>query len=260
MGKIVGIYKITNVVNNKCYIGSSKNIIKRWSEHRRQLKNGNHHSKYLQRAYDKYGIENFKYEIICECNEYELLILEQKYFNELMPEYIIHKEAGRAIGFKHSEETKKLLRELSLKQVRRPCMEETKNKISLANKNRNFTEEHKKKLSESHKGKKLSESHKKKLRESSNPEINREIQKLAVISRKKNNKPLSQKRKEEISKNNSVPVVGVDEHKNIVYSFNSYKETAIFLKKSEITLYRIIKNKKKYNNLLWMRKKDFERL
>jgi len=45
-----GIYKITNIANNKCYIGSAVNITARFATHRHQLRNEKHHSKYLQRS------------------------------------------------------------------------------------------------------------------------------------------------------------------------------------------------------------------
>ena len=37
-----GIYKIENIINNKIYIGSSKNIIKRFNQHKYELRNYNH--------------------------------------------------------------------------------------------------------------------------------------------------------------------------------------------------------------------------
>lgn len=45
-----GIYKITNVVNNKIYIGSACNIMQRFSNHKSSLRKGKHHSIYLQRS------------------------------------------------------------------------------------------------------------------------------------------------------------------------------------------------------------------
>ena len=83
-----GIYQITNIVNNKCYIGSSKNIKKRWYEHKRMLRYGKHHSKYLQQSFKKYGEENFVLTILEICDEGELLKLEQKYFDEINREII----------------------------------------------------------------------------------------------------------------------------------------------------------------------------
>ena len=58
-----GIYKITNNINNKFYIGSSKNITKRFKEHKWRLKNNKHPNNKLQNSWNKYGEENFKFEV-----------------------------------------------------------------------------------------------------------------------------------------------------------------------------------------------------
>jgi group I intron endonuclease len=85
---MIGIYKIKNLVNDKCYYGSSKNIEKRWVIHKNHLKNGKHHNIHLQRSWDKYGENNFVFEVVEECDETILLELEQKYL-DLNPEFNI---------------------------------------------------------------------------------------------------------------------------------------------------------------------------
>jgi group I intron endonuclease len=85
---MIGIYSIKNVKNNNCYFGSSKNIEKRWKTHLNQLKNNKHHNIRLQRAWNKYGENNFIFEIVEECDETNLLQLEQKYI-DLNPKYNI---------------------------------------------------------------------------------------------------------------------------------------------------------------------------
>lgn len=62
---MIGIYKITNLINNKVYIGQSKNISKRWNAHRVRSQNDDYP---LYRAIRKYGLENFTFEVIEECN------------------------------------------------------------------------------------------------------------------------------------------------------------------------------------------------
>ena len=54
------IYHITNQINNKKYIGKTFDLNHRLSEHFSNLKHNKHHSHKLQRAVNKYGIENFK--------------------------------------------------------------------------------------------------------------------------------------------------------------------------------------------------------
>lgn len=65
---LCGVYKITCVANGKCYIGQSKNIRKRWYSHKSLLKKNKHENKYLQRLYNKYGVEQFTYEILELCS------------------------------------------------------------------------------------------------------------------------------------------------------------------------------------------------
>lgn len=59
-----GIYKITNTLNGKCYIGSSTNINRRLSTHKNLLVKNKHNSYKLQRSINKYGIDKFSFEII----------------------------------------------------------------------------------------------------------------------------------------------------------------------------------------------------
>lgn len=70
---IVGIYKITNLLNNKCYIGQSRNIYRRWQAHRYA-----NDSYPLHVAMKKYGMENFSFEISEECNIDELNMIRYK--------------------------------------------------------------------------------------------------------------------------------------------------------------------------------------
>lgn len=79
---MIGIYKITNLVNNKVYIGSSKDINSRAKKHFNNLKYGIHINKHLQNAYYKYGKDNFKFEIVKEVNVKILRRAEQFYINK----------------------------------------------------------------------------------------------------------------------------------------------------------------------------------
>jgi len=96
---IVGIYKITNAINGKFYIGSSKNIKQRWSLHRSHLNKNKHNNLHLQRAWNKHGKDNFIFEIIEVTGVEILLEKEQDYLNILTPwnnqiGYNVNKIAG----------------------------------------------------------------------------------------------------------------------------------------------------------------------
>jgi len=77
--KISGIYKITNVINKKVYIGSAISIKKRWKQHKRLLKNNKHYNTHLQSAYNKYGEVNFIYDII-ETVEIDFLLEREEFW------------------------------------------------------------------------------------------------------------------------------------------------------------------------------------
>ena len=178
-----GTYLIKNALNNKVYIGSAVNILKRWRGHKRDLKKGSHHSSLLQKAWDKYGEQNFKFEILEEVSNPEhLLAYEQVYLDyyksyEDDKGYNICKTAGSWYGRKHSEETKRKIGEASKgrnigrryrEEITRKLTEvseETKRKISEANTGKKLSEETKRKISEANTGKKLSEETRKKISE-----------------------------------------------------------------------------------------------
>lgn len=79
---MTGIYKITNLITNKVYIGSAKNIDIRIKAHISKLKGNFHINKHLQSSYNKYGEENFKFEIIREVSNNILRRAEQFYINK----------------------------------------------------------------------------------------------------------------------------------------------------------------------------------
>ena len=80
MQKTQGIYKITDLINNKCYIGQSRNIESRIKKHFSNLEKNIHHSKYLQEDFNKYGKENFSIEILETINDLDLLLIVEDFY------------------------------------------------------------------------------------------------------------------------------------------------------------------------------------
>ena len=133
--KIYGIYKIVNIITGDSYIGSSCNMQRRRTKHFHELRKGDHHSQYLQRAFSKYGESNFEFVVIEEfifpddyiknqrslLNEH-LVCREQYYIDTLKSTY-----NGRRIAWTHGMES---------------LTQEHKNNISKANKGRSITQEH----------------------------------------------------------------------------------------------------------------------
>ena len=110
-----GIYKITNLVNNKIYIGCASNIRTRKNGHLYDLRKGIHKNNYLQKAWNKYGELNFKFEVVELCDTD--LLHEKEHF---WVDY--YSCLDREIGYNlkptdpdgssmHSEETKEKLRQ-----------------------------------------------------------------------------------------------------------------------------------------------------
>ncbi|MBI1938633.1 MAG: GIY-YIG nuclease family protein [Ignavibacteriales bacterium] len=60
----MGIYQIKNLVNEKIFIGSSKNLNGKLNSHKFQLENNCHVIKKLQNDFNQFGIENFSFEVI----------------------------------------------------------------------------------------------------------------------------------------------------------------------------------------------------
>ena len=121
-----GIYKITNTVNNKMYIGSAKCFYNRWKSHFLELNRNNHKNEYLQSAWNKYGGDSFKIEIIelvdIISNDKNLLIEREQYWLDYYQSY--DREIGynlcptakNSLGYKHSEETRAKLRICNAKE------------------------------------------------------------------------------------------------------------------------------------------------
>jgi group I intron endonuclease len=103
-----GVYSITNTVNGKQYIGSAARSFKyRFDRHLQKLRTDKHHCLPLQRAWNKYGEEAFKFEVLAICPPSFCLAGEQFYLNAWKPEYNVCKVAGSRLGVIHSEEARK---------------------------------------------------------------------------------------------------------------------------------------------------------
>lgn len=76
--RIIGIYQIKNLVNNKMYIGSSVNIANRWTQHLALLNLNKHPNLHLQKSWDKYGKENFTFAILEEIFTTENIFIKEK--------------------------------------------------------------------------------------------------------------------------------------------------------------------------------------
>jgi group I intron endonuclease len=76
-----GVYKLTNLINNRIYIGSAKEFKERWKQHHYALKKNKHSNKFLQADYNKCGEDAFKFEVleVISGEKQDRLLIEEKY-------------------------------------------------------------------------------------------------------------------------------------------------------------------------------------
>lgn len=102
-----GVYQIRNLINDKIYIGSTalnkktksmSGFYRRFEHHKQALRTNTHHNSHLQRAWNKYGEESFRFLILSTCPPEYCIKLEQWFINNLKPNYNICKIAGSCKG------------------------------------------------------------------------------------------------------------------------------------------------------------------
>lgn len=144
-----GIYMIINIINKKIYIGSTINLKERWKKHKQHLRNKKHINCYLQKSWEKYGEESFKFEILQQVTHAEHLISYEQVYMDYYKSYDknigynIRIKADSNLGIKRNKDTRK---KLSIIAKQRKMSEETKLKIKnslLGDKNHFYNKKHK---------------------------------------------------------------------------------------------------------------------
>ena len=135
------IYKITNNINNKIYIGQKKSDV--------VLENYWGSGTLIKKAISKYGVGAFTRDILEWCDDAETLNSRENYWIEYYDARHIDKGynlavGGTVIGMKHSAETIEKIRQSNKGQKR---SEECRRNISTAHKGKKLSEEHKQKIS-----------------------------------------------------------------------------------------------------------------
>lgn len=132
-----GIYKITCTANGRFYIGSSRNLARRWITHRRDLRGHYHSNPHLQYAFDKHGEAAFVFEVV-EVVDDECLLEREQYWLDLLQPFA---PVGFNIGIKADSGMRG-----------RKASAETRAKLSMVRKGRKNTPEHNASISAGRRG------------------------------------------------------------------------------------------------------------
>ena len=208
---IYSIYKITNIITNKSYIGFSKDYQSRWEKYYKIQPNKNY-NRHIDRSISKYNIENFSFEVIYQSKDkdYTFNIMEDYFidlYNTRQPNGYNMKHGG---GYTHVDDYKHL--DVVKQQISNTLKQyfkdhpEAREKISNDNKNRIRTEEYKQNLSNALKS---SEKHQKgrisaanALRERWKNPTKNQINGIEKTRQKAIGRPLSDSHRASISANN----------------------------------------------------------
>lgn len=120
--QISGVYYIFNKISKKGYIGSSKNIYRRFKEHSAELRKGKHVNKHLQFSWNKHGSDCFEFNVLCTCPLHYIYKLEQWFLDKgkLNCEYNICKKVLLPPVLVYTEEIRKKISESSKKRANTP--------------------------------------------------------------------------------------------------------------------------------------------
>lgn len=159
---MIGIYAIRCLVNNRIYVGASKQLLRRWSRfywHIKLLNRGVHYCRDLQNNWTEFGPEHFSFEIIEECAA-ENLIQRETFYRDSIDESLLYnsssEEASRNRSLSHlgkslSEESRRKGAETRRGSRRSEATKERMREAWVRRKERGWqqTKEARKKMSES---------------------------------------------------------------------------------------------------------------
>lgn len=154
------VYKITCLKNNRVYIGQTAQYDKRIKIHKRRLSNGKHESEELQKDYNRFGVNNFVFEILEECDSREQLLQRETFWIDYYGGINSNSNYNHMNHLHKSELSKKLISQNHVKTL----TEQHKDKIrqnakinpNFGLKGKHLSEEQRLHLSQIRKGTKLS--------------------------------------------------------------------------------------------------------
>lgn len=97
MEKISAVYKIVNTVTGDSYVGSSRDVMKRWASHREPSRWKKHPNIPLYHDFQKYGQDKFRFQILAPVEPEYLKQVEQEFIEMLKPTYNNNRAKGRDV-------------------------------------------------------------------------------------------------------------------------------------------------------------------
>lgn len=162
-----GIYRIDGP-SGKFYVGSAQSISRRWIEHKRDLRKGDHANPKLQCAWNCHGESAFRISVLEVVADLSKLLEREQHWLDALDAvgagYNVMVTAGSRYGMKASEETKKRMSDAHKGRKHGPMSEEQKAYYSQLYKGRKLSEETRRKMGEARRGKPRPESVKEALR------------------------------------------------------------------------------------------------
>lgn len=108
--KMTGVYIIINNITKQTYIGSSKDINRRFRQHKYNGKTNSTHNKNLYNDMYNYGIDNFSFELLEETSIDDMRLIEKKYMDKYNPYYNVQNYTENIMDIKKNiEKHKKVL-------------------------------------------------------------------------------------------------------------------------------------------------------
>lgn len=193
-----GVYRIRHKITGKAYVGQSSNIEKRWRHHRARLLSGKHANSHLQSAFNKYGADQFVWEIALTCAPEALTAEEQREVDAARAAAGVYNQAGPvdapSRGTRQTPETIKVRAE-ALRGRKRPFSSpEDREKAARRNiakfAGKPLTKEHRDKIAAALRGKPKTRAHAEKAAQ------NRKYRKHSPETRRKMSETKAQRKRE----------------------------------------------------------------
>lgn len=130
MEKISAVYKIMNEVTGDFYIGSSKNVYRRWAAHKYQSVWKHYPNSLMYQDMQKYGVDKFRFQILAPVIPEYLKQVEQEYIEMLKPTYNDRKSKGWDVE-RYKEAIRKYQQSEKCKETKRKYQQSEKFKEAI---------------------------------------------------------------------------------------------------------------------------------